>query len=73
MIDFDFLLISDLTQKQIAEDLKCSICLGVVRQPGVMCGSCDKIFCEFCMHDVVIQHEKTYVQENMVGLGDMSF
>ena len=37
VIDTNFLIIQDQTQKELIDDLKCCICLGLVRLPATMC------------------------------------
>ena len=51
VIDQNYIVVTDQTQKELIEDLKCSICLGLVRMPATMCGSCDKVFCKSCMQE----------------------
>ena len=52
-------------------DFKCSICYGLVRPPTVMCGSCDKIFCEVCIRDVKTRFHKGILEESL-GVGNVS-
>jgi hypothetical protein len=56
-------------------DFKCSICYGLVRPPQVMCGSCEKIYCEVCIKDVKANYHKGVLEEalgvNNVSVMDM--
>ena len=50
-IDTDYLIWDNLNREEIY-DLKCCICLGLLRTPSVSCSACNNNYCKICIDAV---------------------
>ena len=50
-IDTDYLIWDNLNREKIY-DLKCCICLGLLRTPSVSCSACNNNYCKICIDAV---------------------
>ena len=58
MIDSHFVVVDDKTISQKDVDkLTCQVCSGIARNPQSMCGECEAICCDCCMHDIISNQE----------------
>mmetsp|Transcript_12702 Transcript_12702/g.21391 ORF Transcript_12702/g.21391 Transcript_12702/m.21391 type:complete len:208 (+) Transcript_12702:273-896(+) len=68
-IDMDYLVVRDSVEQSFVEDHKCSLCLGLVRDPVSLCKECQQPFCSACINETRLRHDKHFNSEVIDDFG----